>query len=172
MIDSTRLSIVWFNDISNGIGNLYLTTPEGGVIAKTRAKTGIELSLTQNSIDIMGALTSGVNAVPNIMTKNVIGAAAGVVNSVFGAIVPQSSTVGGDGGFTIWSSLAPRLQAQFINAVANDNDKFGSPLCNTETLSNLSGFCQCEDAKFYNSFALADEINSIESYLNSGVYLE
>lgn len=172
IIDSDTISVVWFNDISTGTGDLYVTSNEGGVILKQRAKTGIEFSITQNVTDYATVLTSGMREANKLISGNVLGTASGITNSVLDALAPQSSTVGGSGGFTIWSTLAPRLQAQFFQDAQGDSAQFGSPLCKTMKLSDLSGFCKCENAKVSANWPLSDEISAVENLLNNGVYLE
>ena len=57
--------------------------------------------------------------------------------------------------------------------VADDNvNLFGRPLCETKTLSTLSGFCMCDNPSLEAAGALLPEKLEIENLLQTGVFIE
>lgn len=86
----------------------------------------------------------------------------------------QVSTTGAVGSFLAYRDNLPYILAWFKYTVAEDNARFGRPLYQTAALSTLSGFCICMNASItsFSKTVMEEEINTIISILNSGVFLE
>ena len=87
----------------------------------------------------------------------------------------QISTTGAVGSFMAFTAgEIPYIVAWFKQTVATNRERFGSPLYQNRKLSTLSGFCVCMNATFVSSSdaAMQEEIATIQTVLNSGVYLE
>ena len=86
----------------------------------------------------------------------------------------QVSSTGAVGSFLAYMSNRPYVMGWFKNIVEEDNARFGRPLYKKKALYTLSGFCVCMNAivSFVNNIPMEEEIKTILSILNNGVYLE
>ena len=86
----------------------------------------------------------------------------------------QVSSTGAVGSFLAYMSNVPYIMAWFKNIVEEDNMKFGRPLNRIRPLFALSGFCVCLNAvvNFTTGKPMQEEVATIQSVLNSGVFLE
>ena len=86
----------------------------------------------------------------------------------------QVSSTGAVGSFLAYMSNVPYIMAWFKNIVEEDNSNFGRPLNRIRPLFVLSGFCVCLNAivKFTTGKPMQEEVTTIQSLLNSGVFLE
>lgn len=86
----------------------------------------------------------------------------------------QVSSTGAIGSFLAYMSNVPYIMGWFKNTVQEDNARFGRPLYQIRPLYALSGFCVCLNASinFNTTTPMEEEITTILSLLNSGVYLE
>ena len=87
----------------------------------------------------------------------------------------QVSTTGAIGSFMAFTEgYFPYIIAWFKDSVMIDRKRFGSPLYKQKKLSDLSGFCVCMNATLQttNISAMQEEIGTIQTLLNNGVYLE
>lgn len=64
-----------------------------------------------------------------------------------------------------------RLQFRYFTIAPNRATDIGYPVHSYKTLSTLSGFVLCENAKLPLSVTLSEQ-KAVEEFLNSGVYLE
>ena len=86
----------------------------------------------------------------------------------------QVSSTGAIGSFLAYMSNVPYIMGWFKNNVQEDNARFGRPLNKIRPLYALSGFCVCMNAvvNFASGNPMQEEIATIQSILNSGVFLE
>ena len=86
----------------------------------------------------------------------------------------QVSSTGAIGSFLAYMSNVPYIMGWFKNIVQEDNARFGRPLNKIRPLYALSGFCVCMNAvvNFASGNPMQEEIATIQSILNSGVFLE
>lgn len=86
----------------------------------------------------------------------------------------QVSSTGAVGSFLAYMSNRPYVMAWFKTIVDEDNDRFGRPLYKKRMLSLLSGFCVCMNAvvPFNSGTPVQEEVKTIQTLLNNGVYLE
>lgn len=85
----------------------------------------------------------------------------------------QISTSGAIGSFLAYTySNYPYVEAWFKMTPDRDILRFGMPLYKMKTLSSLNGICVCMNATFDCKTAMEEEIATIQTVLNTGVYLE
>ena len=86
----------------------------------------------------------------------------------------QISTTGAIGSFLAYTNNTPYLYAWFKQTVMIDIKRFGAPLYQQRQLKELSGFCVCMNATFQSvsGSAMQEETVTIQTLLNTGVYLE
>ena len=75
------------------------------------------------------------------------------------------------GSFLNYHAGGCYLYGKFYTIVDECISEIGRPLCQTKTLSTLSGYCLCSHADVQIG-ALADEEVKINGYLNSGFFIE
>lgn len=145
---------------------------------RLETQIGVPIQLSQVTRDWLGAATSTLSAVGNIigagMTGNIGGAISGVasgIESATRALTPRSQSLGPGGGFIDVRPLAWTLDQQFFIPVNDDNSHNGRPYCQVTTPSALGGYMliQDGDVPISGTKAEADEIRSL---LETGFYYE
>ena len=63
------------------------------------------------------------------------------------------------------------LSSKFMQITAEDQARFGRPLCAKRTLSNLTGFVVCDSPTLAIS-GTVDEEEMIQAYLSGGIFIE
>lgn len=167
---------------SSGIN--YDTAP---VIYEASATIGIPIQIAQVGNDFIGAASSAVQAIASIdflggsiglMTGGIGGAIKGAMNSnvisnaanAIMSLMPQVQTKGANGCRT-YVSLTPRLKAEFMKLVDEDNAEMGRPLRKIRKINTLSGFIKCYEVTVdYPCFD--SEKASIYDYLINGFFWE
>ena len=85
----------------------------------------------------------------------------------------QISTSGAVGSFLAYINTDyPYVEAWFKSMPERDILRFGMPLYKMRTLSTLNGICVCMNATFDCKTAMEEEIATIQTVLNTGVYIE
>ena len=180
MFEGTSLTLDWYLD--NGTGDTELFVYNGNkLIANVNSSMGVEVQLSQLTVDVIGGVTSIAGAIGDSITAVSKGKIAGAVGSIASGIgnainsmLPQLSTSGARGSFLAYSLGTPQLHGLFVDVVESDVNKYGAPLCQNKTLSTLSGYTLCSNAVVnYSTYApLAVEADEVNSLLNTGVYIE
>lgn len=185
-LDSTKLYGVntircnWYLEYQKGLAHLEVTDASntGNVIATADSQFGIEIPISQMTVDYIGAaaniLGGTVGTLESLISGDIVGTigrGAEAIGNGIASMIPIVSGKGTPGSFLIFRGEAPRIEHQFFNIVGRNNNLFGSPLCQTVQLSTLSGFCMCSNA-LISLPCTESERGTIESYLNSGVFLE
>lgn len=153
-------------------------------LTQSNAKIAVEISLTNNSLNIPG-LGTGIAAAATALSK--IGAASSAVSLA-------SLAAGAAGILDIANSLTPTaagsvgMQAGGSKAMdgictliytttdfaEEKNSEFGKPLCKDAILNTLPGFIMCGDGDFdsYGSEVYLQEQEKIKEYLANGFFYE
>lgn len=86
----------------------------------------------------------------------------------------QVSSTGAVGSFLAYRNNLPYILAWFKYTVSEDISRFGRPLYQNVQLSSLTGFCICTNASIssFRYSAMEEEIATIQTVLNTGVYIE
>lgn len=155
-------------DVFTGIGQCYIDC-YGARMFNQVSQVGVPIQLSQSSGNIIGSAIATFEAIGSAVAGNVLGATHGVISAVSNAM-PQVQTQGANGSIVAYLK-DPNIVSEFRQIVDEDNAQIGRPLCQTKTISTLSGFIACENADL-DSAASYIEKEQIISYLNSGFYYE
>ena len=136
------------------------------------------IQLSQVTKDWLGAASSTLSAVGNIvgagLTGNVGGMISGVasgIDSAARALTPRQQSMGSGGGFIDVYPYSYELDHQFFEPVADDISHHGRPLCQLRQLSVLGGYMLIQDGDVPIP-GTAEEAQRIKSFLESGFYYE
>ena len=164
-------------DPISGKGILFVEC-NGVTLNRLEAQIGVPIQLSQVTKDWLGAASSTLSAVGNIvgsaMTGNVGGLISGVatgIDSASRALTPRQQTMGTGGGFIDVYPYSYKLDHQFFEPVADDIQHHGRPLCQLRQLSSLGGYMLIQDGDVPIP-GTAEEAQRIRSYLESGFYYE
>mgnify|MGYP006872989473 CR=1 FL=1 len=80
--------------------------------------------------------------------------------------------VGSQGTISTYSRMPVAAWGNFYYITDANDSLFGRPLCQSTTLSSLSGFCQCDTPKINAAGMMLQEQIEIERHLSIGVFLE
>lgn len=172
LLNVDNFNILYNIDKITGQGELRISEP----ITLSIAQVGVPITLSQNTISIaasLNVLSSGTLAVGSAASGNIPGAIAGLtsmVSSAVGVLQGDSSVKGSNGSFL--SSINDLKFIAVFNGIADeDNEHHGRPLCKVKTLGSLRGYTLCSDASV-NLSGFSGDKDSVNSYLNSGFYIE
>lgn len=163
-------------DYISGEGTLKIycrtsaAAPERILLGETSARVGVPIQLSQVDRNHLGVIGGVVGAIGSLFTGNIIGAAAGIGSAATSAIPHQKSS--GTNGTFYQLQYDPSCFLTFMDAVPDDNADHGRPLMGFRTISNLSGFVQCEVTDITITNALRTEIEMILQFLKEGFYYE
>ena len=148
--------------------------------ASYRGNIGVAIPLTKSSSDTIKGITQiGTGVASGGAVGGVVGAAIGGAIGLVGAIqnefAPDTSFIN-SAGYDNMRLLQHQSLAFECIAVKYGSKEFatsvaGRPLMQNVRLGNLSGFCKCGNASVPVN-ARDEERDAINSYLNSGVYIE
>jgi len=125
-------------------------------------------------------LFNGLNAagtgLANFQIGSALGEAGSTLNNMFFGIGdainsfydPPSSS-GSPGSLLCRMNVV--ICNKFLILVDEDQAEFGRPLCSYTTLTNLTGFCKCNNANISTTLT-STENEEIENYLNSGFFID
>ena len=158
-------------DLISGMGILNIFADSAGtkLIQKVEAMVGVPVELAQFNQNIIGAATSAIGAVGDLVTLDFVGAAEGVMNAITSAI-PQLTTTGNNGTFVTYSG-APRLASQFYEIVDDSLEHRGRPLCKEKVINTIPGFIIVSDPDV-SLPATLEENQRVKNYLSGGFYFE
>lgn len=197
LIDQSTLTITIRTECFTGMAQIFVRGTDSNVMIYTgTAQVGVPVTVSQLTRDMLGEVQNNLN-----MQFTAAGAAFGVVGSaISGAANPGSipgsvsgamNTVmnygamafdavrlkyptlagGGANGSFISMHSTSYLNAKFFECVGTNNTEIGRPLYQTKVLNTLSGFTVCQNAEVQIG-AMAAESSLINSYLNSGFFIE
>lgn len=88
------------------------------------------------------------------------------------AMKSTAESIGSQGAMSLYNRMPLCCWGEFFVPAADDLTNFGRPLCDTRTLSTLSGFVMCDHPHIAAAGAFAAENDEIETFLTTGCYLE
>lgn len=161
------LSIKYSVDIN---GAIFVTVKAGSVLLFTATgNCGAPVSYSSRSTNVIGTVSSAINAAFSFATHNILGGASAIESGI-SSIAPTVETSGGSGGTMVGSNVIA-LRAIFANQPNRDYEHFGYPVCKKISLSGVSGFLQCENADVKCS-ATENGKEVINNFLNGGMFIE
>ena len=157
-------------------GNVACQIMIGGVMADILyANVKCSIPVGQTTMDVGGAAGAGNTLAMSVMRTS-IGDPGGIISGASGiasaaeAQMPRLLSKGNQGTFVnVFDAFM--AYGEFHEIVDDMNAERGRPLCQEKTLSTLSGFCMCADAEV-SAPCTKEEAAEINSYLNSGFYIE
>lgn len=177
LLDASTLSVEISVDLITGSGKLVIRgqgTP-GAILEEHFAQIGVPIAMGQNSINqgaVTGVVGNGLSHIGAIASANplgIIGTGFNTIKSAADLTQSAAQTVGSNGSNTmnaVWT-----LTGRFFDIVNEDLSSRGRPLCQTKTISSLSGYMECADAD--PAIACSDrEMSEIVGFLNGGFYYE
>ena len=132
---------------------------EYNIMCERTGMIGVPIQLAQILTDYVNTLSSASDVISSALSFNLGGVFKGLLSAVESQM-PKVSTSGANGSF-IETLQYPQLISEFLNIVNENQTEFGRPLCDTRTISSLSGYIQCgeSDHAFSGTRAENDEIN-------------
>ena len=158
-----------FCDMVTGVADCTITITEGydtdttadpyKYMTMRTAQIGVPIQISQVMSDYVSTLSSGVGAVSSLFSGNISGIFNNIISGVESAM-PKVSSLGANGSL-VEIIEAPYLIVEHMQIVDENRTEFGRPLCNTRTISTLSGYIQCGEADhaFSGTRAENEEIN-------------
>ena len=132
---------------------------EYNIMCERTGMIGVPIQLAQVLTDYVNTISSATDVISSAMSFNIAGVFKGLLSAVESQM-PKVSTSGANGSF-IETLQYPQLISEFLNIVNENQTEFGRPLCDTRTVSTLSGYIQCGEADhaFSGTRAENEEIN-------------
>lgn len=147
----------------------------GRLIATYEANCCASLPLAQSSLQLntFSAVTGGLS----ILTDWIGGQFGNAVDDIADTITSaqRQVSINGNAGQMSQRSFIPDIYVilDYFSQVEKDYSEHGAPLCETRTLSELSGgYVKCLGANVRSTRATRSELDEIDNYLNTGVFLE
>ena len=167
----------FYCDCITGIADLYLSITDGyGTLADPNkyftmrsAQVGVPVQLAQVMTDYMSTVGNGLGAIASGFTGNIGGIFSNIASAVESAM-PKVSISGSNGCITE-TIIPPFIVCEHYYVAEENNAEFGRPLCDTKTISQLSGFIKCgEDDHSFS--ATQSESEQINRYMSDGFFYE
>lgn len=150
------------------------------IVGEAVSMMGIPIQIAQitpNYLDAMSSVVQFASGIASGIASGVAGQAdlnalmsLNSVGNALDSLMPQIRTEGISGSF-IQNVMPPSLTAQHFIITNEDNTEMGKPLCEVQTINNLSGFIKCGEATVdfgcYNS-----ERDKIHSFMINGFFWE
>ena len=166
-------------DHVTGIADCFITITDGydtdttadpyKFMTMRTGQLGVPIQLSQVMTDYLSTLSSGAGAIVSGVTGNI----GGIFNNLMSAVqsaMPKVSSLGANGSL-VEIIEPPYVIIEHFQVVDENLAEFGRPLCNTRTISTLSGYIQCgEDDHAFS--ATRTENEEINRYLKSGFFYE
>ena len=158
-----------FIDFITGLADCYITITNGydtdttadpyKYMTMRSGQIGVPIQISQVMTDYLSTLQNGVGALSNLFTGNIGGVFNNIVSGVQNSM-PKVSSLGANGSL-IEIISPPYLIVEHMQLVDENRTEFGRPLCNTRTISTLSGYIQCgeDDHAFSGTKSENEEIN-------------
>lgn len=163
-------------DLISGKSVLYIYAGTGTTILmqSMTAQVGVPVQIAQQNSNFVGAAGSLISGLVNPVTAatGVAGAVMGGASGVGDAIsnmIPTAQSAGAQGG-VVGLDDDIFVTCKFATVAAEDPEHIGYPLMQRVQLSNLSGYCRCENVRIATSGS-DSETRAVKNYLESGVYI-
>lgn len=177
-IPSVDMSLANFDlqlyvDALTGKSTYYmLLANSNAVLYKFDANVCADVQLSQNSTDLTSALGSIGSAIGSAVSGNIYGTAVSSANALTTILQPTPSSKGGVGSiYELVSIRSAVFYDKRFDVVDQHPIGFGRPLNQNRQIGTLSGFVKCSGASISIS-GHSDDIEEINSHLNSGFYYE
>ena len=134
------------------------------------------ISATKGAISTVAEAASAIGVSTILEPGKAVAAAANSINSAIdttiSAIKPVPAFLGSAGCIAQYKAIYPAIENNYRLTATPNNAHFGSPLCDTRTLSTLSGITVCSSPHIDIPGAAKQDVEYIESVLATGIRLE
>lgn len=159
--------------IDFGTGACRLMVGQNNVVyATTTGNCALDLILTSMRENLAGELTSVAGGIGELFSGNWLGLVSGIGSAIATALNPDTHARGSGGGS--FASIG-RIQVtqMFKGLTSFDDADNGRPCCKNGVMSALgNGFYIVENGNVPITGAYSEEIDSVRSFLEGGVYYE
>ena len=134
-------------------------------------KTGAALASTTNPASQEQLISNYVDTIDTLDTSGIGQDLADIASNSL-AMKSTVEMVGSQGTLSFFNRQIIVFWGEFYPVADDNNALYGRPLCETKTLSTLSGFCMCDNPSLEGSGAFLPEKLEIENMLQTGVFIE
>lgn len=173
LVNETTLTVKYTLGMLDG--SLIATVEAGGeILGQYSANVAASYPIGVSNINVAKAAQSVLAGAIAVATKHIgqIGMAA--INFA-DSVQPNFTSIGGlDGVAGVATNQNITCYTVFHDTIAPPNQNLaviGSPSMCSKSLATLTGYCQCLDAHVEAS-ATATELSAVDSFLNSGFFIE
>ena len=173
LIEPQSLTLEIRIDLTSGMGTLDVRNGNAQTMNYIEGMVGVPVNLSQVMRDWIGATQAiAAGAVGSVLNPANIGSnLISTIGNVVNAMRPKCQSVSGGGSYASLRNGNAYLTSKFAHMVADDLAEQGRPLCQTRTISSLSGYVQVMNGDIAAPYT-ADELERIRSYLEGGFYYE
>lgn len=189
-LGQASISLVITVDITGGI--TYGIKNSGGTVDYFNASVGAQVPITSYTQSPVGMLlniaSNAYDTSGTILSDTILGSSSGIgkisdsfMSKIAGKLTTvghNASSVGGQGGMTVGAMAQlndvitlTNYCYDFAMAQSGMATLYGRPYMAVTSLSTLTGYCKCNGASI-NIDGLSDDKESVNSFLNSGFYIE
>lgn len=159
---------------------------EEPMLAYATGSIGISATVHQQGSDVLSYVTNVINIATDVAqfatsasngyisnVDGALGARSGLTNSIAKDLIGSPRSVGGTSSLLHHYENRNGLYQTFNMVINDDVSDYGRPLMQVRRLGDLTGYVKCEHAHIVtHSGMYRSEAEEIESYLESGVYIE
>ena len=173
LVDQTSISIAYAISVRDG--SVICTVSSGSeILGQYPGNVGCSIPIGFSNTNLTRAGQAVIEGAVSAAHKNLGG--IGMAALDFGdALTPNFTSIGGLDGIAGIASpqniVCYTVLHDTIVAPNTDLQVIGSPTMHSKSLSGLTGFVQCLDAHV-EADAMGEELTEIDSYLNSGLFIE
>lgn len=156
-------------------GGLICTISSGGeILGQFNGNVGASVPVGVSNISLPNAAQALIATAASVATDSL--AAFGMASIQYAnAVTPNFTCIGGlDGLAATGANQNITCYTVYHDTIAPPNQNLqviGSPTMHSKSLGSLTGYCQCVDAHV-EADAMGHELEEIDSFLNSGFFIE
>lgn len=175
-MQATSLDLIVYGDFKGKV-QLDIQDHDTGILYdRFYADVAVPFSLTQLSSDASGLLGAGIASgqmIQQAASVNLGGALVSEANAIQSASQFFMPRVAGQAQSNSIAYLKDnwKISQSFHHTVMQDRNLKGAPLCQTKTLSDLSGYCMVSDADI-DFPCYEEEHDQLKAYFEGGFFLE
>ena len=148
------------------------------ILGRRECQFGVSIQLSQIAADRLGLVNDTIGTISgvvgNMLTGNPVGAITGAISGIisgYQTAQPRVSSSGINDSMTSFTLGSHQLNEIYHYIVDEDNADCGRPLCQTKTISSLSGYILCANAEI-SIAGLPSERDQIVAYMDGGFFYE
>lgn len=152
----------------------YFIGYDGGDCDTYHGNCSVQIPISVSGYSSMGVASGAIQAIGGALTTNVNGIVSGIEN-MFKSLETHTMTLGGTSG-AVSAQFDFKVRATYFyrearNGILSCRQSKGLPCYSQSLLSGMSGYCECSDASV-ECFAYSEERDQINTYLNTGFFIE